>query len=108
MEWIHVCDNVKALHKVSIFLYEVTMECVSYRHLGTRSVNSWNANSQLVVEYGQFTNPKNAVKHRIAYGNARLVCISGLFNILLTSKRFQIRCECAASQEPECKNLYKW
>ena len=64
-----------------------------------------NANSQLVVEYGQFTNPKNAVKHRIAYGNAPLVCIPSLFDILLTSKRFQIRCECAANQETESEDL---
>jgi hypothetical protein len=52
------------------------------------------------------TNPKKAVKHRIAKYNNRLsVRVSSAQSKVLTSKRFQIRCKGAANEEGEGKKL---
>jgi hypothetical protein len=72
-------------------------------------VYSYDTVSPLNLEYGWFTNAKNAVKHRIAsYKNRVSICRLSVFGKLLTSERFQIGCECAASKEAEAENLYKW
>ena len=63
----------------------------------------------LVLEYCWTTNPKNAVKHRIAlYENRVSIRRLSVLGKLLTSEGFQIGCECTANKEAEAENLYKW
>ena len=52
------------------------------------------------------TNPKNAVKHRIAkYNNRSSASVSSAQSRVLTCKSFQIRCKGAANEEGEGKKL---
>ena len=52
------------------------------------------------------TNPKNAVKHRIAEYNSRLLArFSSAQSKVLTGKGFKIRCKGAANEECEGKKL---
>lgn len=96
MEGIHVRNNIKTLWRHS----EESSEEIFSGPTVTCGVVLQGKLAEPVRKEKIIIYPKNAVRHLIALKNSEQRSRSARTLHVLTSKGFQIRCDCSADQEP--------